>query len=321
MEPRKFVVSHGAQRSGVARPDDAARRCVPDYKPSRVQRSVRATVLGLCVNAVLACVKLIAGILGHSYALVADAIESWADIASSLIVWRGVVVAGRPPDTEHPYGHGRAETLAAAAVAVLLLGAATLIFAQSAKEILTPHHGPAAYTLYVLLGVVFVKEMLFRFVVRVGEEVDSHAVRADAWHHRSDAITSAAAALGISIALIGGERYKSADDIAAAFASLIIGFNGWRLLRPAVGEFMDAAPAGDLVERACAIARSVPGVEGVEKCLARKMGYGYLLDMHVEVDGDATVRAAHELAHAVKDAIREANPRVVDVTIHIEPRR
>jgi cation diffusion facilitator family transporter len=317
----KLGVRHGARRPGGARPDEPARRRGPGSEPARTQRSVRATVVGLCVNAVLACVKLIAGILGHSYALVADAIESWADIASSIIVWRGVVIAGRPADTEHPYGHGRAETLAAAAVAVLLLGAATLIFGQSVKEILTPHHGPAAFTLYVLLGVVFVKEMLFRFVVRVGEEVDSHAVRADAWHHRSDAITSAAAALGISIALIGGEPYKSADDIAAAFASWIIAFNGWRLLRPAVGEFMDAAPAGDLVERATAIARSVPGVEGVEKCLARKLGYGYLLDMHVEVDGNATVRAAHELAHAVKDAIREAIPRVTDVTIHIEPYR
>jgi cation diffusion facilitator family transporter len=286
---------------------------------TRVQRSVRATVVGLAVNAVLACVKLSAGILGHSYALIADAIESWADIASSIIVWRGVVVAEKPADADHPYGHGKAETVAGAAVAVLLIGAAVLIFGQSVREILTPHHAPAAFTLYVLLGVILVKEMLFRFVLRVGAEVDSHAVRADAWHHRSDAITSAAAALGISVALIGGDDYKSADDIAAVFASFIIAFNGWRLLRPAVGELMDAAPPGDVIERATAVARSVPGVLGVEKCLARKMGYGYLLDMHVEVDGNSTVRAAHELAHEVKDAIRAAIPRVADVAIHIEP--
>ena len=278
-------------------------------------------MLGLAVNAILAGVKLTAGILGNSYALIADAIESFADIASSIVVWRAVVIADRPPDADHPYGHGKAETLAGAAVAVLLLGAAMLIFSQSIKEILTPHHAPAVFTLYVLLGVVFVKEMLFRFVIRVGSDVDSVAVKADAWHHRSDAITSAAAALGISVALIGGDDYRSADDVAAVFASFIIGFNGWRLLRPAVGELMDAAPAGDIVDRARMIAAGVSGVRGVEKCLARKMGYGYLLDMHVEVDGELSVAAAHLLSHDVKDAIRAQLARVNDVTIHIEPHR
>ncbi len=278
-------------------------------------------MLGLVVNAILACVKLLAGILGHSYALIADAIESWADIASSIVVWRGVVIAGRPADADHPYGHGRAETLAAAAVAVLLLGAATLIFGQSVKEIVTPHHAPAAFTLYVLLGVVLVKELLFRFVIRIGGALDSGAVKADAWHHRSDAITSAAAALGISVALIGGGAYNSADEIAAAFASFIIGFNGWRLLKPAVGELMDATPSDDVVERVTTIALGVSGIRRVEKCLARKMGYNYLLDMHVEVDGVLTVMAAHALAHEVKDAVRAALPRVVEVTIHVEPYR
>jgi cation diffusion facilitator family transporter len=276
-------------------------------------------MVGLAVNAVLAGVKLTAGILGSSYALIADAIESFADIASSIIVWRAVVIADKPADADHPYGHGKAETLAGAAVAVLLLGAATLIFGQSVKEILTPHHAPAAFTLYVLLGVVFVKEMLFRFVTRVGDEVDSSAIKADAWHHRSDAITSAAAALGISVALVGGNAYRSADCVAAMFAALIIAANGWRLLRPAVGELMDAAPPGDLVDRATAIALTVAGIAGVEKCLARKMGYGYVLDMHVEVDGALTVATAHQLAHQVKDAIRAALPRVNEVTIHIEP--
>jgi cation diffusion facilitator family transporter len=275
--------------------------------------------VGLAVNAVLACIKLTAGILGNSYALIADAIESWADIASSIIVWRGVVIADRPADTDHPYGHGKAETLAGAAVAILLMVAATLILGQSIKEVVTPHHAPAAFTLYVLLGVVLVKETMFRFVSRIGHAVDSNAVQADAWHHRSDAITSAAAALGISVALIGGDKYKSADDIAAIFAALIIGWNGWRLLRPSVGELMDAAPAGDIVERATQIASSVAGVKGVEKCLARKMGYGYLIDMHVEVDGELSVAAAHVLAHEVKDAIRAQLTRVNDVTIHIEP--
>src|SRR5258706_8683591 len=187
-------------------------------KPTRLQRSVRATVIGLSTNVVLAIVKLLAGIFGRSYALIADAIESMADAASSIIVWRAVVIAEKPADKEHPYGHGKAETLATAAVAVMLIGAALLIFSRSLKEILTPRHAPAPYTLFVLLGVILIKEGLFRFVGRVGEEVESGAVKADAWHHRSDAITSAAAALGISIALVGGDGYQSAADWAAIFA-------------------------------------------------------------------------------------------------------
>ncbi|MCG3149292.1 MAG: Ferrous-iron efflux pump FieF [Verrucomicrobiae bacterium] len=273
----------------------------------------------MVTNAVLAGVKFTAGVLGNSYALIADAIESLADIFSSLIVWRGVVIANKPADANHPYGHGRAETLATAVVAVMLIGAALLILVQSVNEVRTPHHSPAAFTLYVLLGVVFVKETLFRFVGRVGTELESGAVKADAWHHRSDAITSAAAALGISVALIGGEDYKSADDIAAIFAALIIGWNGYRLLRPAVGELMDEAPDTGLLTVVRTISLQVEGVRRVEKCLARKMGSGYLVDLHLEVDANMTVAAAHTLAHQVKDAIRAQQPRVNDVTIHIEP--
>ena len=276
-------------------------------------------MLGLSVNVALAGVKLLAGIFGRSYALIADAIESMADAVSSIIVWRGVVIAEKPADREHPYGHGKAETIATAAVSIMLLGAALMIFVQSVQEILVPHHAPAPYTLLVLLGVILIKEGLFRFVGRIGEEVESGAVKADAWHHRSDAITSAAAALGISIALVGGDAYKSADDWAAMFAAVIIAFNGFRLLRPALDELMDAAPKENIVDMARAVAQQVNGVKGVEKCFARKMGHGYWLDMHIEVDGGLTVAVAHELSHTVKDAIREKLPRVLDATIHIEP--
>jgi len=286
---------------------------------TRLQRSVRATALGLSTNVTLAVAKLLAGLFGNSYALIADAVESMADTISSVIVWRGVVIAEKPADKEHPYGHGKAEAIAAAAVSVMLLVAALLICEQSAKEIMAPRHAPAAYTLFVLLGVVFIKEGLFRFTGRVADEIESSAVRADAWHHRSDAITSAAAALGISIALVGGEGYESADDWAAIFAALIIAVNGLRLLRPALDELMDAAPKEDIVGLARTIALQVKGVRGVEKCFARKMGHEYWLDMHIEVDGDLTVAVAHELSHTVKDAIRARLPRVLDMAIHIEP--
>ncbi len=274
---------------------------------------------GLSVNVALAIVKLLTGIFGRSYALIADAIESMADAVSSIIVWRAMVIAEKPADKDHPYGHGKAEAIATAAIAVMLLGAALFICSRSANEIRIPHRAPKPYTLFVLLGVVLIKEGLFRFVGRVGEEVQSGAVKADAWHHRSDAITSAAAALGISISLVGGEAYRAADDWAAIFAAVIIAFNGYRLLRPALDELMDAAPKEDIAGRARAIALRVKGVRGVEKCFARKMGYSYWLDMHMEVDGGLSVAVAHELSHTVKDAVRAELPRVLDVTIHIEP--
>ncbi len=288
-------------------------------KPARLRQSVRAALAGMVTNAVLAIVKLATGMVGNSYALIADAIESFADIASSLIVWRGMVIADRPADADHPYGHGRAETLAAAAVSVMLVGAAAFIIYQSVHEIRRPHASPEPYTLFVLLGVVFVKEGLYRFVKGIGREIESDAVTTDAWHHRSDAITSAAAGLGISVTLVGGERFRSADEWAAIFAGVIIAVNGWRLLRPSLAEFMDKAPDTDVTGAARNVALSVPGVKGVEKCLARTLGHGYILEMHIEVDGKTSVLVAHELSHQVEDAILAQLPRINEVTVHIEP--
>src|SRR5437763_4819922 len=214
---------------------------------TRLARGLRVTFLGLAANTVLAAGKMAAGLIGNSHALVADAVESLADIFSSLVVWRGLVVAAAPADAEHPYGHGKAEPIAAAIVATTLLLAAVGIAIQAVLEILHPKAGPAAFTLLVLLGVVLIKEGLFRYVLRAAQSAGSSVVRTDAWHHRSDVITSLAAAIGISIALIGGKGYESADDIAAIVAAGIIAWNGWRLLRPALDELMDTAPDVALV--------------------------------------------------------------------------
>lgn len=273
------------------------------------------------MNAVLTTTKFIAGILGHSHALVADAVESLADIVSSMIVWRGLVVASEPADEDHPYGHGKAEPIAAAVVSTMLLLAAGWIMITAFNEIRSPHRAPAAYTLVVLVLVILVKECLFRFVLSESVSVQSTAVQTDAWHHRSDAITSAAAGIGIGIALIGGPGYESADDYAAMVAALVIAFNGWRLLRPALNELMDRTPTGDLAERIPALACSICGVEAVEKCFIRKMGYHYYVDMHIEVDPDMTVSCSHRIAHEVKDKIRGEIPAVYDVLVHIEPCR
>ena len=287
----------------------------------RLQRSLRATFLGMVVNTVLAVGKMAAGFLGHSHALVADGVESLADIFSSVIVWRGMVIAAEPADEDHPYGHGKAEPLAAAMVATLLLLAALWIAVNSVREIPQPHSTPEPWTLVVLLVVVVVKEALFRFVFREGTAIESGAVQGDAWHHRSDAITSLFAGVGIGVALVGGQGYEAADDVAALLAAFVIAWNGWRLLRPAFGELMDTAPDLAVVEEIRAIAAAVPEVRHVEKCLTRKMGWHLYVDMHVEVDPLMTVERAHAIAHAVKDRVRGKLPKVRDVLVHIEPSR
>jgi cation diffusion facilitator family transporter len=287
--------------------------------PNRLQRSLRATFIGLVVNVFLSAIKLVAGVVGHSHALVADAIESLTDIFSSIIVWRGVVVAAEPADEDHPYGHGKAEPLAAAVVSGILLFVAGWITIEASHNLGQPRPAPKVFTLLVLLAVIVIKECLFRFVSREADSVENSAVRADAWHHRSDAITSVAAAAGISVALIGGQNFAWADDAAALAAAGVIAWNGWRLLRPALSELMDKAPDRKLAEQIQRIAETIPGVAGVEKCFVRKMGYQFYAEMHVEVDPQMTVLRSHQIAHEVKDKIRDTISVVSDVLVHIEP--
>jgi cation diffusion facilitator family transporter len=286
---------------------------------ARLKRSLRVTLVGLVINALLTCAKFAAGILGHSHALIADAVESLADIFSSIIVWRGVVIASLPEDEDHPYGHGKAEPIAAATVATILLVAAGWIAVQAFRGIAQPHPAPAPFTLVVLVLVICIKEALFRFVLREAISMESSVVHTDAWHHRSDAITSLAAAIGISVALVGGKGYESADEVAAMVAAGIIFWNAWRLLRPALNELMDRSPSRELGELIRQIAEQVKGVERVEKTLVRKMGYYFYADMHIEVDPQLTVQHAHDIAHEVKDKIRSQLPRVRDVLVHVEP--
>ena len=281
----------------------------------------RVALLGLVINVVLASVKIVAGVIGHAYVLIADGIESALDVGGSIVIWGGLTVAARPPDRTHPYGHGKAEPIAALVVAICVLAAAIGLAIESVREILTPHHGPAPFTLAILVVVIVIKEFLFRYVNRIGRDLESTAVQTDAWHHRSDALTSAAAFIGISVALIGGERWQSADDWAALFACAVIAANGVRLALPAFQEIMDTAPAGKIVGSILAVASKVPGVVGVEKCHARKMGLDYYVDLHVGVDGNISVHEGHQIAHRVKSAIQQSDSRIADVLVHIEPAR
>ncbi len=285
----------------------------------KLETGAQLALLGIVSNALLAIIKLAAGVLGNCYALIADGIESTLDIFGSLIIWGGLKLAARPPDETHPYGHGKAEALASIAVALSVIAAAIGLAVQSVREILTPHHSPAPFTLVVLVVVVVVKETLFRKVIHSGDEIGSSAVKADAWHHRSDAITSIAAFIGISIALIGGPGWEPADDWAALFACGLIGFNGYRLLIPGVQEALDAAPPPHLQQSVRTAAAAVPGVLELDQCRIRKMGLDFYVDLHVGVDAEMSVREGHRIAHEVKDAIRGRIPEVVDVLVHIEP--
>jgi cation diffusion facilitator family transporter len=291
----------------------------PHASAINLQIGARIALFGLAINIMLASVKIVAGFFGNAYVLIADGIESAMDVGGSIVIWGGLKVAARPPDPTHPYGHGKAEPVAAVIVAIGVLAAALGLAIQSVREIFLPHHGPAPYTLVVLIVAVIVKETLYRYVIRFGRNVESTAVQTDAWHHRTDAITSVAAFIGISVALVGGEPWQSADDWAALFACALIGANGYRLLRPALYEIMDTAPGGKIVRSIRRAARSVPGVIEVEKCRVRKMGLDFYVDLHVGVKDSISVREGHEIAHQVKAAIQQNDSRVADVLVHIEP--
>jgi cation diffusion facilitator family transporter len=280
---------------------------------------MRLAQAGMLLNMVLAVVKVLAGLIGHSYALIADGIESAADIFGSLIVWSGLRVARRSADSAYPFGYGKAEALAAAGVGLMLVGAAIGISIEAIREILIPHHAPAPFTLVVLVGVVVIKELFFRRVQAAAVASGSTAVRADAWHHRSDAITSLAAFVGISIALIGGPGWEQADDWAALLAACVIVYNGVQVIRPALHELMDRAPGEPLLARVEHAANSVTGVLATEKLKMRRAGTAYYVDLHVQADPALSLHQAHILSGMVKGAIREAVPEVLGVLIHMEP--
>ena len=274
---------------------------------------------GLLVNAVLAVIKFLAGVLGNSYALIADAVESTGDLFASMVVWGGLRIASRDPDEEFPYGYGRAESLAAALVALVLVGAAVGIAIESVREIRTPHHLPAPWTLLVLVVVMVIKGYMVRRVTKVNKGIGSQALAADAWHHLSDGLTSLAALIGISVAVIGGPGWEAADDWAALLASGIILSNGVLLARPAVWDLMDRRPDPRLADMIRTTSLAVPRVRGVEKLVARKMGPALHVEIHVQADPAMTLDEAHQVSGAVKGAIKAAMPTVQWVIVHMEP--
>lgn len=283
------------------------------------QTAIKTIYFSIAGNTGLAIIKGLAGFFGNSYALIADAIESTTDIFSSLLVLFGLKYSNRPADTNHPYGHGRAEPLITFLVVGLLITSATIIAYESIMHIGTPHDLPKSWTLIVLGVIIIWKEISYRLVIRKSKETNSSALKADAWHHRSDGITSVAAFIGISIALILGKGYEAADDWAALFASGFILYNSYLIFRPALGEIMDEQLNDDLIKKIRQVSVKVEGIVNTEKCFVRKAGMQYHADIHATVDANITVKKGHEISHNLKDTLQKEIPELGHVIIHIEP--
>lgn len=283
------------------------------------QTAIRTSYFSIATNTALAIIKGFAGFFGNSYALTADAIESTTDIFSSILILFGFKYANRPADKNHPYGHGRIEPLITFIVVGFLITSATIIAYESVQNIKTPHDLPKVWTLFVLGVIIIWKEISFQIVLKKSRETNSSALKADAWHHRSDAITSVAAFIGISIALYFGKGYETADDWAALFASGFIFYNSYLIFRPALGEIMDEDNYDNLVQEIRKVSITVDGVLGTEKCFVRKAGLKYHIDLHALVDANLSVKQGHDIAHRLKDTLRQKLPQLEHVLIHIEP--
>nr|WP_315167296.1 cation diffusion facilitator family transporter [uncultured Flavobacterium sp.] len=286
---------------------------------SNEQTAIKATYFSIIGNTCLAIIKGLAGFFGNSYALIADAIESTTDIFSSLLVLFGIKYSNKPADDNHPYGHGRAEPLITFLVVGFLITSATIIAYESILNIQTPHDLPKSWTLFILGAIIMWKEYSFRIVMKRSKQTNSSSLKADAWHHRSDAITSVAAFVGITIALVLGKGYESADDWAALFASGFILYNSYLIFRPALGEIMDEHLYDDLIDDIRRVSHQVDGIIDTEKCFIRKSGMKYHVDLHARVDATISVKEGHDLAHLLKDTLRSEIPELGHVLIHVEP--
>ncbi len=291
----------------------------PEQLTDAVRQGTRAAAFGVIASAVLATTKIAAGVIGNSFALVADGVESVLDIFSGLLVWGGLRVSARPQSERYPYGLGKAEPLASLVVSTVLLLAAVGIAVSATRAILSPQEVPEAFTLVVLVGVLIAKETMFHVLSARGREIGSRALSADAWHHRSDALTSLAAFTGITVALTAGEGFESADDWAALVACAVITFNGVRLFRASLREVLDVTAPREVRDRIREIALSVPGVDGLDLLRVRQSGLALWVDIHVEVEGGMSVREGHEIAHLVKDGLLHSDLRILDALVHVEP--
>ncbi|WP_262023842.1 cation diffusion facilitator family transporter [Blastopirellula sp. J2-11] len=288
--------------------------------PAPLYRSAtRAAWLGLFVNLTLGIVKLVGGVLGSSFALISDAVNSLGDSLSSIVVIFGLWYAQRPADEEHPYGHTRAEAIAASNVSMLIMISAIFVGWEAVRRLGTEHASPPVWTMWIAASNMVIKESLFWYKLAISRRTKSLSIAASAWDHRSDALCSLAVLLGLAIVRWGGPSYMWADETAAIFVVLAILINTSRLFRQSTSELLDPQADEELIQQIRAAAESVPGVCAIEKLWVRKTGIEFLADIHIEVDAQLTVEAGHRIGHHVKDKLIQQFAELRDVLVHLEP--
>ena len=291
----------------------------PKTIASLYQQVTRAAWLGLIVNLALGIVKFLAGVFGHSFALIADAVNSLADFITSVIVLLALRVAQRPADEEHPYGHTRAEGIAASNVALIVVISALLVGWEAIERITGSHQTPARWTLWIAGANMVIKEGLYQYKVRVGQKTGSASIIANAWDHRSDALCSLAVLIGLLVVRVGGPGFNWADEAASLVIVTGIVWSGLRLFFSSASELMDVQADSGFVEQIRQTALAVAGVENVETLWVRKSGLEYFADIHIEVDQHMTVAEGHRIGHEVKDRLVEKFASLRDVLVHLEP--
>lgn len=289
----------------------------PENSPYQI--AAQTAVFGLLINLLLGVVKLIGGILGSSFALISDAVNSLGDVFMSLVVVYALKVAQRPPDEEHPYGHTRAEAIAGSNVALLVIVSALLVGWEAIERINIQHNLPPVWTLWIAGANVLIKEGLYRWSIRIGKRTRSSVVIASAWDHRSDAFCSLAVLIGLSIVRWGGQSWIGADEVAALIVVGAIIWSASQLFRSSASELMDVQAHDELVTQIRQAAEAVPEVREIETLWVRKSGLEYFADIHIEVDDSLTVAEGHRIGHEVKDKLLERFPMLRDVLVHLEP--
>ncbi len=291
----------------------------PDSVEDMYRSAVRAAAAGLVINLALGAVKLVGGIVGQSFALVSDAVNSIGDSLGSVVVLFALRVAQKPPDPVHPYGHTRAEAVAGLSVAWIIAFSAVLVAWEAITHMFDRHSFPAAWTLWIAAVNVLLKEGLYRVNKSIGQRIGSQSIVANAWDHRSDALCSLAVLIGIAAVHWGGERYLWADEAAALVVVAAILWSAYQLLRNNAAELMDQQADDTMVDAIRRAALRVPGVRAVEKLRVRRSGMECFADIHVEVDPQTTVEHGHKIGHDVKSRLVKEFAAVRDVLVHLEP--
>ncbi|MGA2135699.1 MAG: cation diffusion facilitator family transporter [Bryobacteraceae bacterium] len=284
-----------------------------------MQTGQRVALSGMIVSAALAAIKVTIGLMGGSQAVVADGLESFGDVFASGIVLLGLTLANRPPDWNHPYGHGRVETITGLFVGMMLGAAGVAISTNAFLHLGSVDGPPATYVVWPLIASAAVKIVLSGVKFHFGRKIRSAALMADAWHDSVDIFSALVALVAVSFTILAPHKFASADHWGAFAVGLIVVLTGLRVSRDTALQLMDTMPDSETMAKIRDVAVTVPGVQGIEKCYARKTGLQYHVDLHLEVNPEITVRQSHDIATQVRIVIKETLPWVADVLIHVEP--